>query len=425
MPHLLELRTAAWFGDSPLQIDFPAAWEVEVQAPPALPALDPEALQAALRHPIGARPLRDLAAGRQRAVILIDDLSRPTPMPSLLPPVLAELNAGGLSDAQITVVIAGGAHAPEPADDIERKLGAALTGRVRVIAHDCRQDLVLIGRSPAGIPIWVNQHVMAADLKIGIGAIYPHPAAGFSGGAKILAPAACGFETIRRLHDDLRPAWRRGGTLDTELRREIEAIAELAGLDFICNAVLNQERQAAALFAGHPVEAHRAGVAFVEARYRVAAAPEAQVVIADMYPFDLNLQFANDRGLWPVRDRGAAVSKVMVAACPHGVGSHTLFPVANAFTTRLARRLRTLNMRLLRDLPVRLGAARDLMAQRQLELLVLSPGLAVEPLRKVFPRAQLFAQWAALRRVLEDRHPGAVKVAVYRGAPLCLPPARS
>src|SRR3712207_7755244 len=42
---------------------------------------------------------------------------------------------------------------------------------------------------------------MSCDLKLGVGCIYPHPIAGFSGGAKIILPAVCGADTTRMMHD--------------------------------------------------------------------------------------------------------------------------------------------------------------------------------------------------------------------------------
>jgi nickel-dependent lactate racemase len=423
MSHAVQLVSGAWHGDAPLRLDFPDSWDVVECGPPGQSPLTTTEIADRIQEPVGTPTIAELAAGRTSAAILVDDLSRPTPVASLLPPVLSELRRGGIPEANVMVVIAGGTHRPDTLEDMARKVGTELARRVKVVAHDCRNDLVELERSPSGIPVWVNRFVMAADLKIGIGAIYPHPAAGFSGGAKILAPAACGLETIRRLHDDLRPAWRRGGELHTELRREIEAIAERAGLDIVINAVLNQERRVAELFVGHPVRAHRRGVQHVEARCRAAPMPEADVVVADMYPFDLNLQFAYDRGLWPVLGRRPNVSKVVIAACPRGVGGHALYPVTNTLTTRLARRMRNLHPGVLRDLPLRLQVARDLAAQNRLELLILSAGLQVSALQGVFPRARLFPAWGALRQELQRRHGGNAKVAVYRCAPLALPEA--
>ena len=49
----------------------------------AEPLPDPAAaLDAALRNPIGARPLAEIACGRKDACILICDITRPVPMSS-------------------------------------------------------------------------------------------------------------------------------------------------------------------------------------------------------------------------------------------------------------------------------------------------------------------------------------------------------
>ena len=73
---------------------------------------------------------------------------------------------------------------------------------------------------------------MECDLKIGVGCIYPHPIAGFSGGAKIILPAVCGVETTRMMHDYLRGSRERGGSIHTELRQDMVAVARKVGLDF-------------------------------------------------------------------------------------------------------------------------------------------------------------------------------------------------
>ena len=72
----------------------------------------------AVARPRGSAPLRDLAhdavarAGTRQArtVIAVTDLTRDCPDGALVPALLAELNAGGIPDAQITVVVAVGLH---------------------------------------------------------------------------------------------------------------------------------------------------------------------------------------------------------------------------------------------------------------------------------------------------------------------------
>src|SRR3989449_9638810 len=69
-----------------------------------------------LESPLGGKRLRDLAADairktpQARAVIAVTDLTRASPDGVLVPPLLDELNAGGIPDAQITVIVAIGLH---------------------------------------------------------------------------------------------------------------------------------------------------------------------------------------------------------------------------------------------------------------------------------------------------------------------------
>ena len=69
-----------------------------------------------LEAPLGGTRLKDLAADavrkapHARAVIAVTDLTRASPDGVLVPPLLDELNAGGITDAQITVMVAIGLH---------------------------------------------------------------------------------------------------------------------------------------------------------------------------------------------------------------------------------------------------------------------------------------------------------------------------
>ena len=335
----LLLRTQAWFGDETLAIDFPPSWKVVEAGPPDSPAMTAHPMKDILSRPIGARRLSEIAKDKTKAIIVVDDLSRPTPAADLLPLLVQELLRGGLSEGAITVMLAGGTHPPASVEDMAKKVGSALSPAIKVMAHDSRGDLVDLGVSPAGLPLKVNRSVMECDLKIGVGCIYPHPIAGFSGGAKIVLPAICGVETTRMMHDYLGGSRERGGSIHTELRRDMIAVARKVGLDFIANVTLNHRREISALFAGDVVQAHEAGVRVAERLYAVSLLPEADVVVADMYPFDTSWQFAQDRGMWPIERAKQNASRVVIASCPLGLGTHELFPVASPLWSRIARRV--------------------------------------------------------------------------------------
>ena len=420
----VQLRTKAWFGDESLSINFPPAWKIVEVGPQDAPALNTTAMREKLNRPIGSRPLREIAQGKTKAVIIVDDLTRPTPAADLLPLIIAEIRQAGLDERTITILLAGGTHPPASAEEMAKKVGADLPPAIRVMAHDSRGDLVDVGTSPAGLPIRINRTVMECDLKIGVGCIYPHPIAGFSGGAKIVLPALCGVETTRMMHDYLRGSRERGGSIHTELRRDMIAVARKVGLDFIVNVTLNHRREISGLFAGDLVKAHEEGVKVAQRIYAVPVVPAADIVVADMYPFDTSWQFAQDRGMWPIECAGPAASRVVIAACPLGLGTHELFPVDSPLWSRVARRLKHFRLADL-DRPLeKLGTVMKLIRQKQHHLMVLSPGLEEQALKTMFPHAQRFGDWPTLRAALLARHgEGPLTVSVYRCAPFLIPAA--
>lgn len=419
---VVQLRSKAWFGDDALMLDFPSSWKVVEVGPQDSPVLTAAAMRAILSHPIGTPPLFEMATGKNRAVIIVDDLTRPTPAAALLPLLIEELTRAGMPEQAITVVLAGGTHPPASAEEMIKKVGSTLPSAIRITAHDSRGDLVDLGTSPGGLPLQLNRTVMESDLKIGVGCIYPHPIAGFSGGAKIILPAVCGVETTRMMHDYLRGSRERGGSIHTELRQDMIAVARKVGLDFLVNVTLNQRREVSGFFAGDVVAAHEEGVRAAQRLYAAPIVLQADIVVADMYPFDTSWQFAQDRGMWPIERATREASRVVIAACPLGLGTHELFPVASPLWSRIARRIAHFRWADL-DRPFeKLRTVVKLIRQKHHHLMVLSPGLKPRELNALFPHAQWFGEWSSLRDALQAQHGDKpVTVAVYRCAPFLIP----
>lgn len=124
----------AWYGDGWLDLDLPDRWRVTVPAQAGAPALSDEDLRAAFARPIGTPPLRALAAGKRAPVIVVDDLTRPTPAARLLPPVLEELRAGGIPADAVRVLVGLGGHRPLARPELLHKLGP-LADDLAVINH--------------------------------------------------------------------------------------------------------------------------------------------------------------------------------------------------------------------------------------------------------------------------------------------------
>jgi nickel-dependent lactate racemase len=247
------------------------------------------AVASALAKPIGKPPLAEMARGVGNAVILVDDLTRPTPQRQILPPLIGCLNCAGVKDEDITLIVALGTHRYMSKAEVRQRFGEDMCSRVSVLNHEWQDPATFVdlGVTPNGTPVKVNRIANEADLLIGVGSIVPHLYAGWAGGAKILQPGICSSETTACTHamaaagGDLMDI---AGRADNRVRREMEQVAAMAGLDFILNVVVDPAGEPVWAGAGDFVEAHRAGISAAKHTY-VRSIPEpADVVVVDARP---------------------------------------------------------------------------------------------------------------------------------------------
>lgn len=323
------LAWGAWTG-ARIELEVPSEWQVIELPMHDAPALTMEEIDHAMDHPFSAPPLDALAASRGRAAIAIDDITRPTRTAPLLARIVERLRTAGMSLDAVTVVIATGAHRAATADDVRRKLGD-LTGCVRVVSHDPDRDVIETDVLLAGQRVRVNREFLAADLRIGICGVMPHPFAGFSGGGKIVLPGLADVDSVVRSHKYALMGF--GGGLQLEgnrFRRDMERAVQEIGLHWTANVAMNSRCETAALCCGDFVDAHRAAAA--QARRIGATAPPRSpldALVLNAYPKDSELVQV-EAALVAVRAGMSEWLKpsapvLLLAACPEGVGSHRLF----------------------------------------------------------------------------------------------------
>jgi nickel-dependent lactate racemase len=416
------LQSGAWLSENSFTIDFPADWELMVLGERDIPPLTKAQIRKKIIDPIKSPRLSSLAESKKNAVIIIDDISRPTPTSLVLPIIIAELNRGGINNNAIKIIVAGGTHKPATKEEIIKKAGAAIVSKINVFSHDCRRNLVYLGKTSRGTPLYVNKDVVESELKIGVGGIYPHPSAGFSGGSKIVMPGVMGIETTRNLHDYVPGTYKRGEIMDSDFNREVEEAAALAGLDFIVNVVLNQRREIAGVFSGDRVIAHQSGVEFAREVYSVNAVEGYEVIVSDTYPFDSTLYFARDRGFWPFMGINKKSTKVLIAESSTGLGDHELNSISSPIWSQIVRRIKKLRFMDLQNPVSKIKKIKKIFSQKREEFLILSKELTKEEVKSVYPGAALYEDWKDLLRDLMSRHKEKdVKVVVYRCAPLLVP----
>jgi len=280
------MRVDLAYGRGRLAVELPEGYPVEVLEKAAVPPLaDPAAaLRAALEAPIGTPPLRELAAGRRDAVIVVSDRTRPVPNALLLPALLDALRRGGLPTEAVTVLVATGLHRPATPAELSEMLGPELARSLRIVQHDAREREAHadLGRTRAGIPVFIDRAYLERDLRIATGLVEPHLMAGYSGGRKAICPGLASVETIRVAHGPrmLEAHVGAGIVQGNPLHEDLVDVARRARVDFIANVALDRKRRVAGVFCGDLEAAHAAAMAFVEAECLVSLDEPADLVLA-------------------------------------------------------------------------------------------------------------------------------------------------
>jgi len=283
---------------------------------------------AALEQPIGTKPLIELARDKnaRSALIVVNDITRPTPYQWILPPIIKELEAAGIPDQSITILVATGIHRAHTPEENLKLYSEAICQRFRVISHDCDHEVANIGHLEDGTPLNLNRLVLEHDLIITTGLIGLHYFAGYSGGRKSILPGIASRELIAANHAmmvDERCCL--DNIEDNPVHRIMVEAARLAGVDFILNVVTDAHGHLAAVVAGDMLAAWEAGVQISRKLSAVNIDQAADIVVASCggFPKDINLyqaQKALDGAALAVKPGGTII---LLAECREGLGEET------------------------------------------------------------------------------------------------------
>ena len=322
------MRVRLAYGRSGLSVELPDKRTTVVE-PTYVPGL-PDAVGAirdALRNPIGAPPLRQIAKPTDSVAISVCDVTRPMPSALLLPVLLRELRH--IPPQNIAILIATGTHRANTDAELVETLGKDIAANYAVINHDAFDDdsLASVGSTDDGIPIRINKRWVESDIRIATGFVEPHFFAGFSGGPKMIAPGLAGFDTIMRLHNAAmiaHPNARWGATRGNPIHDAIRQIARRVGADFSVDVTLNREQRITSVYAGEMFSVHKAACA-VAARLAMRPVSETFDVALTTnsgYPLDRSL-YQSIKGMSAaaqvVRDGGRIIC---AAECLDGVPDH-------------------------------------------------------------------------------------------------------
>ena len=405
----IEVPWKSWYGNEPLDIDFPSNWNISVAAMNDAEEISDEEIHKAVLSPIASPRLSELTRGKGSVCIAVDDLTKPTEAFRVLHFVIDELREGGMKDDDIYILMSTGTHRPLTREDMVKKLGKEIVERFRVYNHNAYQNNVLIGKTSFGTPVEIDRLFLEADLKIGIGTLMPHPYAGFSGGGKIVMPGLASIDTVDVNHKpvNLSLQGKIGQVAGNSRREDIEEAAGMAGLHFIVNTLSNSLGKTCAVFAGSPKEVFAEAARNALKVYSTNVPYGVDVGVFNTFPRDTwFLLSLNALNVWASRDPDKEIVKrggsiVIINACPEGLGDHGL--VGKGMRQHVRRDKH--------------GTFKGPLEGRK--LLFFSPNVNPSCVRDHYPEdVILFNKWEDVIAELKGRHGSGTKVVIFPCASL-------
>ena len=406
---VIKLPQLAWYGIKELELPLPDNWSAKFYNMAGFdrPAMKPEAMKAAIANPIGSPPIRELARGKKEVVIIFDDMTRVTRAHKVVPFVLEELAEAGITDDRVQFICALGAHMAWDRTLFARKLGEDILARFPVYNHNPFANCTYVGTTSYQTPIYVNAEVMRCDLKIGIGAVVPHPSTGFGGGGKIILPGISAMETIVHFHN-IENEYKQKyperqdigfGLFDhNPLRLNIAEAAALAGLDIKIDSILNVRGETTAVFAGALKPALEAAVAEAKPHYLTPKTSGEEILIANTFA-KANEALMIGLGVPFAATDGKEMDIVLIANAPDGQVTHYLMGnFGKSFASE---------QKLVMKVPPNIN-----------HLIVYSeyPDLAGLGYVEKSDKVLYVNRWDDVLRILRQYHPSNAKVAVYPNA---------
>ncbi|MCL1849106.1 MAG: nickel-dependent lactate racemase [Clostridiales bacterium] len=315
------------YGRGKLDVNLPYGNPVKILEPNVSISSGSEekTLRDALDNPIDSLDLSDLTRTAKKILIITSDHTRPLPSKITIP-VMVSFFFHPEEFYEITILVATGLHRPMTQEEITERFGEEICRKYRIVCHDAKDpsSLLSFGKMSTGSELVLNSLVAEHNLVIAEGLIEPHFFAGFSGGRKSILPGIAGEATILANHSPERLASRYARTANltaNPVHEESLEAAEIAGLKFILNVILDKDKKIVAAFAGDPFLAFLEGCTFLEETMSVEADLSDIVITSNNgYPLDRNLyQVVKgiDTASQLVKENGVIIA---VARCEDQIG---------------------------------------------------------------------------------------------------------
>ena len=268
-----------------------------------------DAVTQALMSPLGLPRLHDCVVDGDRVVIVADPQT-----PSLLEIITQVMEAfqsvenDGVS---VTILLPADPRA-ESWKELVTNCPVHMQGKITLVIHDPgdSSQCGYLASSAAGNRVYLNKHLLDADLVVSIGTIGFDSQLGYRGTSSVIFPAFSDRQTIREFHGsghpELTPDERR------PMRDLIDEIGWLLGTQFAVQVIPAEDGTAGRILAGMPSEVQQVGQDLLDKSWRMAVDEPAELVVLSI-PCALGAQTTAD---W--RNLGLALEMASRITSPSG-----------------------------------------------------------------------------------------------------------
>jgi len=282
---------------------------------------------------IVSRAAASLPLDGKRVLVIIPDGTRTMPMPLMfsLFKKFVEPRVKALD-----YLVALGTHPPMSDAQLTRLVGQTVVngqaGRSRIVNHEWSNpsSLLQVGTIPASeiqqitnglmnqdVPVRLNKLILDYDQLIICGPVFPHEAAGFSGGNKYFFPGIAGPDIINFIHwlGAVITNYEVVGSLHAPTRAIIDRAAAFVNCPVACFALVVMEEGLSGLYFGTPQEAWEAAVPLSAAKYIIYVDKPFRQIWSVMPPMYDDL-WTGAKGMLKVETAAADGGEVIIYA-PH------------------------------------------------------------------------------------------------------------
>lgn len=346
--------TVPW-GEGIFTLPVPSHWNVQqIAEPDHRPAPEdwPDRLAVALNQPVAGPPLGQLLQqlGKGRLTLVVEDLTRYSPLQRVLAPILREIRHAGIGNDQIEILFATGMHPPLTDAEAREKLGPLAEELPwRSNPWDDEKQYRDLGRAGGrNLGVMIDRRLVQSDLRIVVTSVSPHLQAGFGGGYKMFFPGCGLIRNIRLLH---RVGIRRTGQRQlvgtsvehNPMRSAIDAAGQLVdtahGRTFSVQYLLDGNNELTHIATGEVLPAHRMLTKQCAVTSGVVQQAPVDILLANAHPRDHDLWQCFKcipNTCWAARPNGVVIC---LARCPAGLNDmkQMAWPLSPAWTRRMVR----------------------------------------------------------------------------------------